>query len=194
MVKLNLSDEEKDLLKSLSSVQNGMTDLMVFLKDNFFIDRLLLIDYDDKNVQLYRRMSSDLNSEVDKITHLDKVIKILNENDMINVSPFTTPISGQSVFWFNSTTFFKIVNGIQLKPNVTIQNGYLVENGKNLMEGIKLPNHYYEIILSWHVYVSINTSLKEYIENDFKTREEMKNIKENIGGGVLSAFRRIFGH
>lgn len=199
MTNLNLSDEEKVLLKALRSVSGGGTDLMVFLKDHFFDDKFIAVDDKNKEICFFYNILSNGDREIKKLSHLIKVVNFLDENDFILLNSYNrTPSNLPSIVWIKSTKPYSLTsNGdIQIANNIIMSKGIVTENGVRIMDGKRLGKRYYQDIQSWYAYVSINPSLGDYIDNDFKTADEIKTRNERVGGLVMfvvNGIRKFFG-
>lgn len=194
MKKIVLTNDEKVLLKTLCSVSGGGTDLMIFLKDNFFDDKFIAVDDKNKEVIFFYNILSNCNKEIKKLSHLIKVIQFLDENDFILLNPYNrAPSNIPSIIWIKATRPYSLTsnNDIQIANNIIMSKGIVTENGVRIMDGRRLGKSYYQDIQSWYAYVSINQSFEDYIDNDFKTTEEIKTRNERVGGFVMSVVNGI---
>ena len=194
LMHLELDDKEKELLKRLCSLPEKKEDLLVFLKDEFFVDTLLLVDDEEEVVYYYYPNYADEDAEILKLQKLFQIIKFLRDNGYITLVPYSHKNkNGPSIIWLRSTTNFSYNpdKSIQISKAVKLGNGYVEEKGKKVMRGIKLGTEFYDDVQLAYSRMTVNPSMKEFVDNKFKTREEIKTFNEKTGSLFWKAIRAI---
>lgn len=198
MTHLELDDKEKELLKRLCSLPENREDLLLFLKDEFFVDTLLLVDDEDEDVHYYFPIHADENAEILKMKKLFQIIKFLRDNGYITLVPYSHKKGNDpSIIWFHSTTNYSYNqdSSIQISKTARLIKGYVEENGKKIMEGRKLGAEFYNDVQLAYSRMTVNPSMKEFVENEFRTKEEIKTFNEKTGNcfwKVVKAIKNFF--
>lgn len=195
MNRFEFNKKEKILLKSLATLQKG-EELLTFLKDEFFVEHLLLVDDASEEIHYYFPTNTLEKEEVGKLQRLMDGIDFLRNQGLVTLIPYNhKKEKDPSIFWIHSTSKYSFDKdgGIILAQNIVLKKGYVLENGRPIMKGLKLNRAFYTHFQSLYAYVSVNDSLKNFIDAGFKMPDEIKTIKERIGGCVLSVIKLIKG-
>lgn len=183
MKKIVLTNDEKVLLKTLCSVSGGGTDLMIFLKDNFFDDKFIAVDDKNKEVIFFYNILSNCNKEIKKLSHLIKVIQFLDENDFILLNPYNrAPSNIPSIIWIKATRPYSLTsnNDIQIANNIIMSKGIVTENGVRIMDGRRLEKVIIRIFsLGMRMSPSIS-HLKIILITTLKRLKKLKHVTNGL--------------
>ncbi len=198
MKSIELTDEEKEFVKRLCSLQGKKEDLLIFFKDNFFEDRLLLVDDENEVVYYYFPSFADENAEILKLHRLLQIIESLKDEGYVTLVPYSHKNKKHpSIIWSRSTSNYNynIDGSIQIIKSVRLGNGRVEENGKLIMVGKQMGNELYNTIQLLYSKMIINSSLNTFVDNGFKTKDEIKSFNEKTGSyfwKIIKGIKKLF--